>query len=328
MSIRHMDGFRKYVASGALNTKLARVYSSILSGDITYAAGRYATSGGFLLYADTGDNGGFSLALSASGVTKFIHGFCVKATGSAPRQETKYQITGGGTSALVLSDAGVSVNATAKGDLGLNDGEWHHVEWVQYASGTDSLYVDGVLIATQVSTAFGTAVRWFVDGDDIVAGYQISDWYILDNTGTANNVRLGPEARVETLLPSADDATQQWSVSGAANAFNVLDNVPDNSGQFIGSNADNQIAQVQFTNLTGITTVAGIQLSALAKNEDGGTLKKLNFVKGGTEVGAEWTPTTSLGLQTRILEENPSTDLPWTPTNVNGLVAGLKSKTE
>lgn len=326
MALRHLDGFKKYEASGNLATRLARVYSNIAGGTaISYAAGRYGTSGGFLLNSFTAA-AGFRLSPSSAGVTNFIHGFCIKrnGTGAVP---LFYRTTAGATGLEFVSGAH-KIHNVNKGDIGIDDGAWHHIEWIQYASGTDALYVDGILMATQTSQAFGF-LEWYSNSSmdsTPVNVYQISDWYVLDNTGSRNNARLGPDARIETLVPNADDATQQWAVVGAAAAFNVLDNVPEVTGQYIASNADNQTAQVQFANLTNITDVAGVQLSALAQNQDAGNLKQLTFVMSGTEVGSVWQPATTIGQQVQRFDQNPIGAPAWTQSSVNALVAGLKSK--
>lgn len=326
MALRHLDGFKKYEASGNLATRLARVYTNVAGGtSIAYAAGRYGTSGGFSLNSYTAA-AGFRVTPSTAGVTNFIHGFCIKknGTGAIP---LFYRTTAGATG-LEFVNGAHKIHGVNKGDIGIDDGAWHHVEWIQYASGTDALYVDGILVASQTSVAFGF-LEWYSNSNGDATGvnlYQISDWYVLDNTGTRNNARLGPDTRIETLVPNADDATQQWAVVGAAAAFNVLDNVPEVTGQYIASNADNQVAQVQFSNLANITDVAGVQLSVLAQNQDAGNLKDVVFVMSGTEVGTQWEPPTTIAQQVQRFDQNPIGATAWTQSSVNALVAGVKSK--
>ena len=337
MTLRLAEGFDKYGAtSGNAIATIGRHWtltSSDPSNDtVPLIAGRYAGQAIKL----SSMMGGLSIARSGitlGGATKLFVGFNVKSdSGSGGYAMT---LSFGTNTSLNINHDGSAVltiaGTTHAVTLGAITG-WKNIELVLCPGGSAAtqIFVDEVSVYSATETwTYGGTFTWDVTGSATIA---IDDFYVLDNAGTTGNARLGKDARVSTLFPSADTSVEEWSTVGTVNAFDAVDNVPDDATKYVKGTTDGQRIVFDFTNLaTTPAVVAGVVLSALASNLDGGDERDLKLIVDisgtPTEVGSVSTPATTVSGHQTILATDPSTSAAWAYAGVNALKAGLKVKT-
>jgi len=186
--------------------------------------------------------------------------------------------------------------------------------------GLDTLAGAGSAIADTIifGNINGSNCSW--NGDDV---------YMCDDSGSANNDFLG-DIRVQTILPTADGGTNEWTASAGSRYDCVndptLNSVTDyiQSGTTVGNK--NTFAFGNVTPTSG--TVKGVQILIGAMKDDAGSRSIAPVYGNGTPASDVDGATVSVGdayiYYSEIKEQDPVAAADWTISSVNAAEFGVK----
>lgn len=262
--------------------------------------------------------GGFISFYGDAGATQHISVIRNTSTGLV-------EIRRGGTSGTVLAtssnfmpydwtyiEASVTISDTV--------GEVHvringaNTDFVSYTGDTKNAgtatTIDRIAIATQIN------------------GNQISDVYILDDTGAANNAFLG-DVGVKAMVPNGNGNSSQLVGSDGNSTDNYLlvDDTPFSSADYAGSATTGQKDTYTMSNLpAAATNVYGVQLAGnMVKSDAGVGNARLLLRSGGTDYsGNTEALSTSNATYIKLYEQDPATSAAWTVSNANSAEAGME----
>lgn len=350
MALLFIDGFDHYDPQ-ALDPFgqpwLARGKAAYLSPAATRIPGRRPSS--YALRLPEGSGGGYVKNLDATR-TSLIVGAAIRV---AP-----FENTGVEPVLLGVRDANAQVSHLVKigedGRLKLYRGQygyeqllstsiatapargWHYVE-LQVVQGTSngvlSVRVNGLLAIqlTAQNTLQGggqllTAFVGAVPGEPCPVTVDVDDLYLADTSGTINNTFLG-DVRVDALSAQANGALNQWTVEGAASAWQAVSDGDEASG--IRANAAGLRQTFDIAPLPAMATPAlhGVQVTMLARKTDAGLGKVKGLVASGAQaaVSADLILQEQLAWHTALFERNPNGNVPWTEAAFNAAEFGVES---
>jgi len=161
---------------------------------------------------------------------------------------------------------------------------------------------------------------------------RIDDFYWCNNLGSVNNDFLG-DKKVVTLMPNGDGATTQFSLSTGASHYQLVDEKPRNTTDYVFDTVTTHIDLFDFENLpAGSQNVSAVQIELYANKSDAGTT--MNFQRaarsGGTNyfgnsiaLGTTFVYLTDAGTNL-ILETDPNTSAAWATSAVDSAQFGVK----
>ncbi len=231
-----------------------------------------------------------------------------------------------------------SAAGTVRGTTGGQTYNWVYVEisaTISATAGSVTVVLNGgvALTVSGVNTnnaSTGTAIN-FIDWGVATGGNTmplgLMHIYICDTTGAAPwNTFLG-DIRVQTLIPTANNAVQ-FVETGLASNWQNMANVPPvpasdyNSSATIGQQ-DTFVMQPVGSNLGAIL---GVHVKPLVQKSDAGERNAASVLKSGstTAVGTSLAlAITALQLKT-LYEVDPNTSTSWTQSAVNLINPGYK----
>ncbi|TCP01053.1 hypothetical protein, partial [Caldimonas thermodepolymerans] len=193
---------------------------------------------------------------------------------------------------------------------------WHYVELqvVQGTSnGTVNVRINGVLAITlsaQNTTQGGgpllTAFAGSVPGQPCPVTVDVDDLYLADTSGTINNTFLG-DVRVDALKPQAAGALNQWTVEGAASAWQAVSDGDETTAIRAATAGLRQTFDVEALPAMTTPAIHGVQVTLLARKTDAGTGRVRGIVASGaqTAVSADIHLQEQLAWHTALFERNP-----------------------
>lgn len=228
------------------------------------------------------------------------------------------------------STAGTLLGTSSPGVILSN--VWHYIEFsgtIDAATGTIIIKVDGttVLNLAGVNTKQQAAASF----DGIVVGSgggiantgggcSVDDMYVTDTA-----VALG-ERRVETIRPSADTATKQWTPSSGANNYSRVSDATVNSGTFVSASGVNNTDLYDTVDISGTpASIDFVQITAFAAKSDAGP-RSIGLIG---DVGGVQLQSTDKALTASIIKyafgmaAKPGGGA-WDSASVNGLKIGPK----
>lgn len=226
MALLWMDGFDHYgnAISGDASTRLAKVYTVSNSNNILCSGGRYEVAGKGAIYIACGKYGTTTIYKAITptvGATHLICGFNIyigAVYGSYIRIMSGGTVEANGVSILnnVLKCGPNTIQT-------LTYNTWYHMEIripiTTSGSNKYELYLNGTTVFSSSSLSFAWANGLYFGSQDTNnnSGYHcaIDDLYIMDNTGSTSNARIGTELyipRIETRYP-IDDVTNNFIAS-------------------------------------------------------------------------------------------------------------------
>lgn len=158
---------------------------------------------------------------------------------------------------------------------------------------------------------------------------SIDDFYLCNAAGSApSNTFLG-DVRVRALLPTGNGNSSQLLGSDADSTDNYLlvDEVPADTADYVGSATDDQKDTYQMANLVELTgTVFGVQgVAQVLKTDAGARSAALVTRSGGSDFdSADLAVGTSATFVSAVREADPATAAAWTIAGVNAAEAGVK----
>ncbi|MFN3965592.1 MAG: hypothetical protein ACK4JC_09240 [Silanimonas lenta] len=239
-----------------------------------------------------------------------------------------YRRTGSGMSGW---DQLISTSVTTAAVRG-----WHYVELqvVQGTSnGTLNVRLNGVLAITlsaQNTTQGGgpllTAFVGAVPGQPCPATVDVDDLYLADTSGTINNTFLG-DVRVDALQAQANGAQNQWTVEGAASAWEAVSDGDEATAIRAATAGLRQTFDVEALPAMTTPAIHGVQVTLLARKTDAGTGRVRALVASGAQmaVSSDINLQEQLAWHTALFERNPNGNVPWTEGAFNAAEFGLES---
>lgn len=212
------------------------------------------------------------------------------------------------------------------------------------AAGVVTLYLDGVAVTglTAINLPFlvnaqdGATIHTVCVGGSSYGGFAgstqlVDSVYAMDTSGAIDNAPVGVAISIPYTPLGAGNKTQ-WAVTGAANGYQALQNIPANSSEYISSGTPGQEETVTLTNLLGITlsSVYGVCIGA-SQEEDtpgGGRSTTLGVGNGTTQnygtIYNDWPLGTTYAYNATPFSENPFTATNWAPVDLATLEAAVK----
>lgn len=262
-----------------------------------------------------------------------------------------YFVNSGGTyigSVYMNSDSTVSIRnvsdtvvAGGTSTFAFNTGVWYWVE-IKFISalssaGSIEVRVNGSVIVTSsamtTASGGGTTVNTFrifsiANG---TAAY-IDDLIVNNASGSVNNGYPG-DCRIDTVRPTADSGTVDWTSSSGTSHNDVDDpnGASDGDSSYISSNTVSQVSR--FTNgaLSGSSSsILGVVMRSKAKKTDAGARTYNNEMKSSstTADATAFDPGTtyawSPGAGDNLKELDPNGNIAWADAAVNALETGVK----
>jgi hypothetical protein len=153
----------------------------------------------------------------------------------------------------------------------------------------------------------------------------------MDTTGSFDNAPVGVAISIPYTPLGAGNKTQ-WAVTGAANGYQALQNIPANSSEYISSNTVGQEETVTLTNLFSISLSAVYGVSVGASQEEdtpgGGRSTTLGVGNGTTQnygtIYNDWPLGTTYAYNVTPFSSNPFTSVAWQPTDLTTLECAVK----
>lgn len=215
---------------------------------------------------------------------------------------------------------------------------WQHIECrVGFNSGTGSVQirVEGVEVLnvsnintdpTNAGCLNWAAFNWCANNPSGISNrpphQHIKDLFGWNTSGTRNNSFVGTIA-VFPILPNSDVALN-WTPTGAANGWSILDNIPPNDSAYIaaGNSPIPAAYEAGMTDLPAdVTSVRAVMSIVRARKTDGGDGNlQVSAVSGASvAAGANRPISTAFTYWTDMFEEDPATSAPWSRAGVNAM---------
>jgi hypothetical protein len=226
--------------------------------------------------------------------------------------------------------------ATSAGHTAIAQSAFHSYEikvGLSTVSATVTVRLDSVQVVTFTgvpSSRTSDVAAVAVNVGAGVSAVQFDDFYVCDavdataTQGRANNDFLG-DLRVQSLFPTADGDTIQWTPSTGAN-WAAVDEVPPSTADSVSSITSGNRDLYQLGDLTGtIITVYAIRVALYANKSDAGPAQVKPLVKENSVVtvaSAQGLALTAAAIFGPLRAVRPSDSAVWTTTDVNALQAG------
>lgn len=239
--------------------------------------------------------------------------------------------------------AGTLIGASDPGAI--SGGAWNHIEAAvtcHASTGSVEIRVNGVTVVdlSGVDTdpqATGDLSFWGAGKWGSASGgnreYYLDDLFAWDDTGDANNDFIG-DVKVYTLLPDADTAQADWTLSAGSDGYALIDEVPqDGDTTYLETSGNGDESDFDFPSLPAeVSAVIGLQAVSVARKTDAGAANLVQSLissevgsppAAATQDGATHALTTSYSYYADTFDVDPATGAAWTPTAVNGVSLGL-----
>ena len=309
-------------------------------GNVTRSTGRFAQYSGLL------QSGGALTKTLATNYTTLIVGFAFKQDSywTSNPLLTLYD----GTTAHVYLYTDASGHLVVKrGDgttldtsvLALPVNAWRYIELkvtINNSSGVAVLQVDNTnwLNLTSQDTQNGGSAQ--INKIRIMAtGFNqcyFDDLYIYDTSGSVNNDFAG-DSRIETVWPSGAGDTTQMSASTGSNYACVDEDLHDSDSTYVYEPTAGDLDLYHFTNFATTGTIRGVQVTAVMRKDDAGTVEACIVNKVSSTVRDESDGMATMPLNSdytfhpQVIENDPDTSAAWTFSALNGAQFGVKRVT-
>jgi hypothetical protein len=213
-------------------------------------------------------------------------------------------------------------------------GFWFYVELVVKIAdtgGTIDLYINGTNVLSLSSqdtrnggNASADRVKWVSSSSEPC---QYDDIYILDDTGSVNNARLGSQ-KVIGSLPAGAGSSTQFTPSAGSNYQCVDDNPHNGDTDYVESGTSGHKDLYDYASIGTLAGIKGVQINTVARETDGAPFSLYQTVKsGGTNSDGSSVAISGQTFKTitpRLLETDPDTSSAWTDSGVDAAEFGIK----
>lgn len=215
-------------------------------------------------------------------------------------------------------------------------GKWNFMECKVLISdtvGTVDLKINGqvILAITSADTRNAGTNSWVdmiiydcVDGADV----RLSNMVMMNSSGSIFNDFLGPR-RIYTLFPNASP-TANWTRSSTTSTnWELVDELsPDGDTTFVESLSTGDIDMYGFVNLsTTATSIGAVAVNISARESTSLSARNMRVridSTGNVATGPTIALSTSYSIYQTVFETDPNGSIPWTPSAVDALLAGIE----
>jgi len=235
------------------------------------------------------------------------------------------------TSHFLQVHTGQSVGLLETGTYYFSQNSTYHLE-VRYVP-NDTTGVFQVKVNDILDIDFtGDTTSGAAEVDNIWIGsiLNLGSQLYIDDVVIDDDNWIGP-SRIYPLYPTGVGNSILWTPSVGSN-WQTLDEVPPSDSDYTQTNAPDDLDLYSASNLPAeAVIVKSVQLSSRIYKEVASTPQNIAFAvrSGGSDyLSSDIAVADTLGVNLHNLwETNPDGDVPWTPTTVNALEIGIKSKT-
>jgi len=259
-------------------------------------------------------------------------------------ETTVFQWKKGGTvlGTINISTAGITISCnglTATGAYIPVVNTWFilevHVK-IDDAAGTVALKYEGTTDAsvsgdTKPGADTTVDTLYFSRGGASYVTLYLDDMALNDTAGAVDNSWCG-DGKIIIVVPNADTATLQLTPSTAGTHWNLVDEVPANTTDYVeGSTVDEE--DLYDLTACGLVDVVIKRIWAESRSIDtiasGGTIALVTKAAGGTDVaGADVSLLTSYTVKVMSAEQlvNPVDSAAWEPADIDALQGGPRTR--
>jgi hypothetical protein len=344
MSLLFFDGFDGYDAAGDMTSygswnasPGAGIYTLVRTG--TGKSVGLGSANSAIRYVFTTDQAGKTIFCgiafrrdgNVSGITTVHPLFSLYSTASGEGSpQILVSVNGSNQIEIIRGSTVLATGATV-----LADATWYYIEskfLVANSGGTVQVKINQ---AVEVTYASGDTQEQATDsvlqiGVGCQASYSIpcylDDFYALNSDGTVNNTYLG-EQRCEIITPTSDSSVA-WTRNTGATNFSAVDDAigaPDDDTTYVSSSTSAQKDEYGLSDLTVISTVAGVKLVTRAEKDDANPLSLKTGVKSGA---TDQQVTHALGVGYAnfidIFETSDGVSTAFDATTVNSLLSTIE----
>lgn len=230
------------------------------------------------------------------------------------------------------------VEATSPGIVKDNVWQTFALKCIVSNTGTVDLYIDGdqvinnSSIDTQDVDTDVTQVRFLSASDTLNSeGVGYDDIVIMDDSGSAPTNNLISDYALTPLLPNADTAQADWTLSGGVDGYALVDDtmpgMHDSATTSLSSSTAGHKSLFDFENLSvDPSIIYALIVNVEANKSDGGarTMRAYIDSNGTTANGDTWTIGTDFEVWSHIWYLDPDTGTAWVQATVNALKAGIE----
>ena len=196
---------------------------------------------------------------------------------------------------------------------------------------TPVINISGVDTQSQSTNEIALVLLGNIATGGSVALYRFDNFFVRDTTGPVNNGFLG-ERRVETVVPNADTATEQWTPSTGADSFAMVDEIgPDDDTTYLESSTGGNRTVLDTANLADTTgTTRAVAVMSRARKTDA----QNRTYRVGVRSGASETQSGDISSDTSytydgymIANQDPNGTIAWTPANAQSAQIAIEDTT-
>lgn len=204
------------------------------------------------------------------------------------------------------------------------------------ASGVVNIDVNGTnrINETSVNTQNGgTAVTDNIQVKGSTANLTIDDFYILDTTGSSpQNVKLG-DTQINTVLPQAEGATNNWPTlfpTTPTTSFDKVDDAtPDDDATYVASDI---VGNEEFFDMNdlpdpgGVSAIYGVQIGLHCRRDQDAALSiRSRLTSGSADVdGTTQALPQAYAYLFELYDEDPDTNADWLGVAINAAEFGAE----
>jgi len=157
-------------------------------------------------------------------------------------------------------------------------------------------------------------------------GAWFDDFYVCDDSGETQNDFLGP-LHIVAVFPDADTATKEWTPSTGVTHYNLIDENPYSTSDYISTTTPGATDLFEYPSLVGTGAIIGIQINTTMVITGTGVVIKTPIVSNGVvdeDAGVNMSNTTDLDVR-RISITDPNTGSAWTISGLAAAQIGVKA---
>lgn len=223
---------------------------------------------------------------------------------------------------LIAKRGGTTLGTSAAGVIATNTWAYIETEFTRHASaGVFKVYANGVQVLNLTAQNTGAS-----DIDGVRVGAGNTQMYIDDLYVTNTATKLG-ECRIDTLRPSADTATKDWTASTGVNNYACVDDTTFDTADYVSAASAGNKDYYNCADLSfNPASVFAVQVTTFAKKDDANTRTFRGNVKSSSSEanGATRGLSTSYSIYSDIFETDPNGSVAWTQASVNAAQVGIE----
>lgn len=336
--LQFIDGFDHYAPPSESAANVAAYLaaagysvSNAAASTFAIAAGQDVNSTGvkmsFIAGSGTPPNfqKGFNTAASL-----VVFGFSMRGTGSRTRIA---RINGAIDLNWDAATGKLVIGTTQGADVIILNAFWYIEVEIDKTLGKVNVYANNALQLTVdlpagAITTNHTIMWGLTGGTGTAATMEIDDFYFLDNSGGANNARLGP-IQITTRAPTTDVETEWTAVGSAGTHASIVSQLSPNTpnAPYLQANVEGKVDSfTSNTVLPNDNVIFGVQQVAYARKGDlDDRALGITVQTSGGEVEVEVDLTTSFAYRTAMFEKAPG-NVDWNQNRVETSQIGIVAR--